>query len=510
MLTDFYRLIERQLKYYLTLVCLILSLSTFARSKNREAERIKGQLDNSGAYEKKPDTAVINHLNKLSEAYYRTNPDSAYYYGKKSIELSKKINYAAGLAGGLLQTGRVNYFNGRSAEAKYDLANAISIYKKLKDNKGLSNTYIAYARMYNLLARYQLALGYLDSARAISEKINDEFGLTDAYKNYGIVYYSQGQISPALDYYYKGLYIAVKNHYQLLSSEIYNDIGVVLQSMEVYPNALDYFNKALGIVKTSDDVQIIGTINENIGEILLAQGKYDDAISHLYKALTVAKQQDDKDGLGSVYVDLGLCFAHKNQYSLAISLLDTSVSIGSDYKFVYNQAYALIGLATVYNMQKDYSNAYIHAMQGREFAMKLGNLEVRANAAQQLNKTLAGLGRFNEAYKELDEYLQLKSRLKDNESIEKLTSYNFALDFAAKERLQAAQQQEKDLLYQQSLRAQRLINIIFFVIIMGMVGISVVYYRQKLKQQKINRLYWKIKITKLNCKKKALMNRPIS
>ena len=437
---------------------------------------------------KKPDTGIINHLNKLSEAYLTTNVDSAYYYGKKSVELSKKIHYAAGLAGGLLQTGRVNYFKGRSARAKEDLANAVLIYAGLKDYKGLSNSYITYARMYNLLAQYHLALKYLDSAQSISAKINDERCLADLYKNYGIIYYSQGQISPALDYYYKGLFIAVKNHYPLLSSAIYNDIGVVLQSMEVYPNALDYFNKALGIVQKTGDIQIIGTINENIGEIFLAQGKYDKAIEHLKLSLIIAKKQDDKDGLSSGYADLGLCYANKQQDKLAISYLDTSLAIASAYKIIYNQAYSLIGLATMYNMQGSYAKAYKCAIQGQEYAIKLGNLKIRANLAQQLNKSFAGLGRFNYAYKELDEYLNLKSQLKDNESIEKLNSYNFALDFASKERQVVAQQQEKDILYKQSLRAQRLINIIFLVIILGMIGTSVVYYRQKLKQQKINKL----------------------
>jgi two-component system sensor histidine kinase/response regulator len=465
---------------------LFLCLSSFASRKNGSADSLKSVLDKIPDYKKNPDTGIINKLNKLSEEYFSTNPDSAYFYGKQSIELSKKINYPTGLAGGLLQTGRVNYFEGRSAEAKRDLARAVVIYKKLKDYQGLSTCYIAYARMYNLLAQYQVALTFLDSAKKVNKKIHDEKGLTDTYKNYGIVYYSQGNIPSALDFYYEALYLAVKNHYQVLSSEIYNDIGVVLQTMEVYPNALLYFNKALGIVQKSSDIQIIGTINENIGEILLAEDKYDAAIIHLKKSLAIAKHQDDKDGLGSVYTDLGLCYAHKNQYGLAISYLDTSVTIASDYKFVYNQSIALIGLATVYNMQKDYANAYKYAMQGQAYAVKLGNLKVRADAAQELNKTLAGLGKYDQAYVMLNQYLQLKNELKDNESIEKLTSYNFALDFSSKERLLTQQQQEKDLLYAQKLRGQRLINIIFFVIIIGMVGISVVYYRQKRKQQKIN------------------------
>lgn len=473
------------MKSFLTFIFLFLCVPCFANIYNGDADSIKSLLETLPDYQKSPDTAVINKLNQLAEEYFRTNPDSTYYYGNKSIELSKKIHYQAGVAGGLLQTGHVSYLQGRSSEAKQDLAEAIAIYKKLHDYKGLSKTYISCARMYNLLANYPLALSYLKLAEAINKKIKDEHGLTDTYKNIGIIYYSQGLISNALDYYYKALFIAIKNHYTGLSSDLYNDIGVVLQSMEVYPNALAYFDKAL-ITSEATDIQGVGTINENIGEILLAQGKYDESISHLKKALAIAKKQDDKDGLGSIYTDLGLCYAHKNQDKLAVSYLDTSLQVATVFKFVYNQAYAFIGLATVYNMQKDYANAYKYAVQGQASAVKLGNLSVRANAALQLNKTLAGLGQYDKAYAMLNEYLDLKNQLKNNESIQKLTSYNFELDFAAKAHQLAQQQQERDLLYQQKIRSQRLINSIFFIVILAMVITSVVYYKQKRKQQAIN------------------------
>lgn len=475
-----------KLRFFITFIALFFCLNSFAHLKNDDVDSIKSTLSNIPDYQKNPDTAVINKLNKLAEDYFRTNPDSTYYYASKSIELSKKIHYPAGIAGGLLQTGHVNYFKGRASEAERNLGEAVIIYKRLHDYKGLSTCYISYARMYNLLANYKLALYYLNLAEAINNKIGNEHGLTDTYKNIGIVYYSQGQISNALDFYYKALFIAVKNHYTVLSSEIYNDIGVVLQSMEVYPNALNYYNKALNIIKATTDIQVIGTINENIGEILLAQAKYNDAITHLKKALVIAKLQDDKDGLGSVYTDLGLCYAHKGQYPLAISYLDTSLQVASNFKFVYNQAYAYIGLATVYNMQKDFHNAYIYAMEGQASAVKLGNLSVRANAALQLNKTLAGLGKFDEAYQMLNQYLDLKNQLKNNESIEKLTSYNLELDFAGKAHQLAQQQQEKDLLYQQKIRSQHLINTIFLIIMLAMIITSVVYYQQKRKQQAIN------------------------
>ncbi|WP_158995786.1 tetratricopeptide repeat-containing sensor histidine kinase [Mucilaginibacter sp. L196] len=471
------------MKFFLTFLFSFFCLSSFANVGVGEIDSVKNLLANLGAT---PDTSVINKLNKLAEDYFRINPDSSYYYGNKSIQLSKQINYSAGIASGLLQVGHVKYFKGRSEEAKLDFDTAISIYKKLKNKKGLAACYVLYGRMYNLLANYTLALYYLNLAQQINIQINNQLGLTDTYKNIGIVYYSEGIIPKALDFYYKGLFIALKNHYKALSSEIYNDLGVILQSTEVYPNALEYFNKAIKISLQINDQLVIGTVNENIGEILLAEGKYTDAIIHLKTALITARKQDDKDGLGSIYTDLGLCYGHLNNIKVAKSYLDTSLQIAADYKFVNNQANAVIGLATVYNLQKDYASAYKYAIQGHIYAVKLGDLSVRAKSAMQLNQTLAGLGNFTQAYKYLLEYVDLKNQLKSDESIQKLTSYNFELNFAAKEHQEQQQQQEKDLLYTQRLHSQRLLNTIFIIIIIGMIGTLVVYYNQKRKQQKIN------------------------
>ncbi len=219
---------------------------------------------------------------------------------------------------------------------------------------------------------------------------------------------------------------------------------------------------------------------------MIAQKDYNASIIDLTKAIQIAKKQDDKDGMSSVYTDLGLCYAHKNQSELALKYLNASLLIASKYKIIYNEAYTYIGFATVYNLQKDYKNAYNYGMKGQQIAAKLGNLAVRASAALQLNKAMAGLGKFDDAYKMLNQYIDLRDSLNNNESITKLTSYNMEFDFANKQIRLEQQQREKELLYQQSRKQQRLINAIFITIILGMVAISIVYYRQKRKQQKIN------------------------
>ena len=434
----------------------------------------------------KQDSATVNQLNKIADGYIKSDPDSAFYYAGQSISLARRINDPAGLANGLVLAGHVDYFKGKSDEAIKKFDEAVPIYKKVNDQPGLAACYVQYARMYNLLADFDKALEYLNKALPIIKKTHNELALTDCYKNIGIVYFSHGQLSKALDFYYEALFIAVKNHYQVPTAELYNNIGVILQNMEVYPNALEYYKKAIGIFEGSNNLQALGTLNENVGEVLLAQNDFDHAITYLDKANSIAKKQNDQDGLSSVYTDLGLCYASKNQFKKAISYLDTSLLIGIKYRIVYNQAYSYIGYATVYNMQKDYKRAYNYAVKGQQLAVKLGNLSVKASAALQLNKTLAGLGRVDEAYKLLNEYISIKNSLKDNESLQKLTSYNFELSFAVKQRLLLQQQHEKDLLYKQNTRAQRLTNLVFLVIIIAMIVTTGIYYLEKRKQQKVN------------------------
>lgn len=475
-----------KVKLYFTFLFLFVSISSFAIASKGKVDSLKNLVETSLKSQDQADTLNINRLNKLAANYFDFNPDSTLYYGTKSIELSRKINYRAGIADGLVQTGHVYYFKGKFEQATSNFNSAIAIYKRLNDQNGLSKCYVQYGKMYSLLAKYKFAHTYLNQALYIARKFKDDITAADCYKNIGIVYFNEGQLPKALDYYYKALFIDLKINDQLAAGANYNDIGFVLYGMEVYPKALEYYKKALAIFEGTNHLLGIGTVNENIGEVYLAEKNYDLALTYLFKSIKIAEKQDDKDGMSSVYTDVGLCYANKSDFKKATGYLNTSLQIAQKYKIVYNEAYTLIGFATVYNLQKDYKKAYAYAYQGQQLAKKLGNLAVRSSAALQLNRTMAGLGKFDDAYKLLRQYIDLKDSLNNNLSIQKLTSYNLELNFIARKNQLAAQQREKDLLYRQEAKHQQLLNTIYIGVIVGMIIISLVYYRQKRAQQKIN------------------------
>ncbi|MBS1521246.1 MAG: tetratricopeptide repeat-containing sensor histidine kinase [Bacteroidetes bacterium] len=434
------------------------------------------------------DTATINLINKLAAEFIEIKPDSTLYYGYKGIALSKKANYKAGIADGLVQSGHANYFKGRFAQAKAELNEAVSIYAGINDKKGLSNAYMVTGQMYNMQADYKQALYYLNLARSIYEQQNNKHDLAVCFKNIGMVYFGRGRHSAALDYYYKALFIEIEQRNQSATADIHNNIGDVLQNMRVYPKALEYYNKALEIAQHTHDLLEIGTATENIGEVLLAEKQYDKAISYLSKALHIAMKQDDKDGISYISADLGLCYANKGQYDLALGYFNTALETAGKYNIVYDKTYALVGFATLFNLQKDYKKAYDYASSGHQLAEQINNIWFRANAVFELNKALAGLGKFEEAHKLSMEYIALQDSLNNDENIQKITSYSLEYEFANKQRKLIDQQKEKDELYAQRLKQERTNLIFLSTVLAGMVIIAVIYYKGKRKQQKINNI----------------------
>src|SRR5260221_5753189 len=183
------------MKLRLTISFLFISISGFAVANRGRVDSLKTLIELSLKGGSEPDTLNINRLNTLAVNYFDSNPDSTLYFSEKSIALSRKINYKAGIANGLVHSAHVNFFKGNFTLAQQEFKEAILIYKQLKDYNGLSNCYILCGRMFNMQAKYKLALHYLNLALEINKKRKNDNNEADCYKNIGIVYFSVGQVS---------------------------------------------------------------------------------------------------------------------------------------------------------------------------------------------------------------------------------------------------------------------------------------------------------------------------
>jgi signal transduction histidine kinase/tetratricopeptide (TPR) repeat protein len=433
------------------------------------------------AHQKPPDTLIINRLNKLADDYFESFPDSTTYYANIAIGLSNKINYKKGLADAYVQKASVNTFRSDYAASAGNFNKALQIYRQINNPHGISESLIGLGRVQDFLGNYNGAIRFFNKALAIRKKMGREMDLANCYAIIGITYDNKGEFSKALDCYFKALVIDIRYNDSLAAADNYCNIGVIMQHLELYAKALVYYNKAYKIWQPLNDTQGLSTIYQNIGEVLMAQKDYKGAIGYFNKASTIYHQMGDKEGIGLVYYDLGLYHYYTLQPDSALHYLNLSLQSAGQYKIKYNKAYAYLGLAMVYNLGKDYTNAYTYALQAQKTAANLGSLNTKADATLQVSKALAGLKRFEEAYQQQQLHKALMDSLKNNENIQKLTSYNLELDFEKR-------QGETNLAYRQKITQQRNTNIIAVIVIVILTIIIIIYYRSRRRQKRTNQL----------------------
>lgn len=436
----------------------------------------------------KPDTLTISRINKLAKEYFEAQPDSTSYYADLQIKLSKQINYKKGIADGLCHLADVNTLHGDYTTATDQYSQALNIYRQIDHQYGIGQCYMELGYIQDYQGQYDKALNYYHKALAITIKTSDEQEEAECYNLMGITYDNKGNFVKALDYYFKALAIDMKRHDELSAASKYNNIGLIMQRFELYPKALNYYNRALSIWQKHNDQLGISSVYQNLGETYLAQYYFAKAIPYLRKAHDMFVKQNDAEGITIIYYDLGNYHYRINQTDSALYYFNQSVKAAVKVNTPINQATAYVGLATVYNAAKQFKQALQFANMARSAAKKLNSLSVNTDATFEASRALAGLKRFEDAYRHREQYSALKGSLKRNESIQKIMLYNIEIDFANKQRDLAEQRRRQVQKYKQTIASARNQNYIYAGIIVILAIVAMVYYNAKSRQQHINAL----------------------
>ncbi|MFD0792382.1 tetratricopeptide repeat protein [Mucilaginibacter litoreus] len=450
----------------------------------KETDSLKRLIFTSKGNLKTTDTATINHLNKLAESYYESAPDSTVYFASLAKKSSQALGYKTGIADADIQLGDVHSFKGEYLEANLNYTAALNLYQVTKKDLGISNALMGLGRVQDFVGNYAKAISYFQKALNIRKRLNNQIEIANCHAIIGITYDNMGDFNNALDHYFKSLLIDIKLNDQLAAADNYCNIGVVMQHLELYSKAIEYFNKANKLWLKLDDKQGISTIYQNIGEVYLAQKKLKQAFDNFKQASVMYHQLGDEEGISLIYYNFGLYYNQTGQIDSAIYYLNKSLVSATQNQIQYNKACAQTGLALVYNTEKKYFKALKYATLALKTAGNLQSINLKADATEQLSKAYAGLKDYQRAFTAHLRFVNLKDSLNHSESLQKLTSYNTALQFENAQ--QAASKKEAQLF--KKLQQQRRASIIYTAIIVVISLMLLFYYNAKRKQLKANSL----------------------
>jgi len=304
----------------------------------------------------KQDTNKVKACTGLCDAYLRSNPDTAKYFGNLGLNLATKTNY----------------------------------------KKGISDCYNKIGNIYEAQCNYPAALENYKKSLKIREELGNKKGIARSYNNIGAIYKDQGNYPLALEYYQKSLVISDGIGDKQEMSYCYNSIGNIHREQGNYNQALEYYQKSLKIEEELGDKQEMSYCYNNIGVVYSDHGNDQLALENYQKSLKILEELGDKKGMAGSYNNIGEIYSFKCNYTKGIEYYQKSLKIYEELGDKQGMSLNYNNVANLYNKLKEYKIAMPFAQKGLQIAKEIGTLLLESIAYQNLSESYKGLGNYKE------------------------------------------------------------------------------------------------------------------
>lgn len=302
-------------------------------------KRVSGKLE-QGRLNNKED---VFYKKKLAKAFnnngYRyqqfTNKvDSAFYFYKKSYELSKSINDRQNLAEAANNLGFLYNQQGQRHLGLSYLHECLKLNEQLNNISGIAVSLINIGNIYKELGHHQQALSNFQQSLKYSLEIKDKRGLGAAMINIANIYDEQGKYEKAAIFYHKvlGIYRETSNRFGEASclksmADMYARRGKTAKAISLY-------EKAIKIEKDIGNSTYLCATYISLGQLMYNIGNSDLAYKYAYLSLDLATEVGFPDEikksallLSQIYEDRGEIPKAYEMYKLFANMKDSILNI---------------------------------------------------------------------------------------------------------------------------------------------------------------------------------------
>jgi len=334
----------------------------------------------------------------------------------------------------LALTDRMSVVN-RPAMLRY--ADSLYNAQKYKSPYITAGRYMAYSNYYDLHNLSVKALLYTDSAIRIIDRQDLSDSLWTRYYFAAHVkkahtLFETGQYGQSIDAYFMIKEVAERPANKCdIGVKLYNNIGLVLFKQLKYAAARQYFTHALASLDgcaagnpSLNDNQKKQELLGNIGESFANENKLDSALLYYHRALKViekgrfsADPGQEKilraTARGVVVSDIARIFVKENKLDSAELYFKEDISVNAiAYKNeVRNAQHSELGLAGVYNLEKNYPKMKIALGTLRKSLDSLHNMDVELGWRKLKAEYDSKIGLSASVLTDYQSYLSLKDSL---------------------------------------------------------------------------------------------------
>ena len=446
------------------------------------------KIFNSGIIVEKSDTLYIQKLLQNSEINYKTEPKKTAEILQNVIYLTKKIYYKTGEAKAHDFLGRIFYREGNYINSIAEFKRSSAIYGALDSIERVADLSYRTALCYNSLSQFETAIEHYKSSLLIYKKLKGNYRISDIYNNLGTIYDAMGNYDLAIDYYFKTYELDESlNRKNVLANDL-NNIGQLFETIEIHDKAKEYLQKSIKLSFTEGDSSSLSYSYQSLATVYLNENKPEEALTYLNKSLALIQKIKPVDiaNLSLNYADLGRAYLLKNKLDSAQYYLDKSFSYSNKNNIIYNEAYAFIYQARLYNLKKEFYKAKKVAQAGLQHANQIKSIPLKIGLLKELNIAFAKMGMFKNAYETQELEHSLSKELNSGKILQKITALLITIDFEKKESTKKAIRDQKELVIQNKLTNKNFFLIILMVISSFTIIIYIILYRNHKKQKGVN------------------------
>jgi len=322
---------------------------------------------------------------------------------------------------------------------------------------------------------------YHNEAIKIAVSLKDEKLLALVYYNISKDYYMLARYEKAVSFLLKGLDLTEKNPVTKIKLKIIYLLGIVNRDLKNYDKSYNYFKQTAEDALTINETTDYLLSRNEIANLMSLQENYTGALKEKKEVLKLAKEKDDTFVILCCSHDLGVIYEEMGEKREALKYYLESTKLERDPNFPREIIIAYGSIARIYTELGEYSPAIEFSSKSLELAQKFNLRKEIMEAASSLAIIYSALSNYKEAYKYLYKANSLKDSIYSEESSKQLNELQTKYE---------TEKKNNEILYLKEAQAsqQNLRNLLFIIIVLVLV-IAFIIYRQFLHKKKTASLF---------------------
>lgn len=275
----------------------------------------------------------------------------------RALNIAQQTNYAKGKINSIIKLGNYYLKSGEYKNAMEFAQQAKEMAEDLNFNSELANSLALIGNTYSELGDFDNSSRYLFKSLKLFEKLEDKEGIARTLGDIGVDFYSQQYYKKALEYYNNSLTISKSIGNLPFMKKQYNNIAAVYGISKQYDTAIILYKNALEINLRLGDKLGQGINIMNIGYIQMNTEKFQDALANLRKSLSLLVKYSNNEHIAESNLNIAFCLYYLKEIDSSIIYFKNAIDIGQTRKYYAVIIEASKMLSQIYTEKRDLKSA---------------------------------------------------------------------------------------------------------------------------------------------------------